>query len=659
MNFSKDQNGSHRGQWQQQQKSIQEQGASQQGMQNPPLANYTLPGVINYLTSEFTNLERFKIVTRLENSEMKYKILQLQGEMNSLRYINERQKTLIKELEEENSKLKGENVNDNVNQEEVGEQEIPEIDLLVIKKSRYQLTKSMKEILQLLKTPTCNNLNSLNLPDPSESTSEFDSVIDKKFNSFMFQEDIDSNKNANREKLEKGSIFSKYLSENNEDHDQSSEHSYREIWGDQDNSNDIDSSLSAINKLPSEPCDEMERFPTSKDNDLSDTETVFLDENPEKKILVPSLEIQVKETSFSEYKVFNSGGYITAMSFNSALDEKLNVRVWSYTLKDLVTETTLSQSLLGDNLLILRIYTLHANASGADFLFVFKSGQVTQVSFRVGCDPFYDTAIDLNQQGNPIISSDLIEFTHKSSTDMKYFGLIVNTSSKKSAYFKVYELNLVGGQLTTKEIGNYNKTFFKLSIKLSENDYFEFVHWFKNASAEQSKPSGSPKIKKHSKTVSCNDISLFQYEIILKLNKLLVKLNLISKQFSVLTEYDSSDSTWEGLVVSNFKLLVEPCSPTNISGSFGSYKIKLFDMIDRISTGELIVDDLQLAIMNNNGKLNVVKLQGDNLLIYDTSLTFIRSFKLRHTPETLARFNEQVVFTKDLESMQFYDIAEF
>ena len=40
---------------------------------------YTLPGVINYLTSEFTNLERFKIMTNLEKNEMKYKIIQLQG----------------------------------------------------------------------------------------------------------------------------------------------------------------------------------------------------------------------------------------------------------------------------------------------------------------------------------------------------------------------------------------------------------------------------------------------------------------------------------------------------------------------------------------------------------------------------------------------------
>ena len=76
-----------------------------QQQQQQPLANYTLPGVINYLTSEFTDLERFKIMTNLEKSEMKYKIVQLQGELNSLRYINEKQKSRIDVLEKENQKL--------------------------------------------------------------------------------------------------------------------------------------------------------------------------------------------------------------------------------------------------------------------------------------------------------------------------------------------------------------------------------------------------------------------------------------------------------------------------------------------------------------------------------------------------------------------------
>ena len=42
---------------------------------------YTLPGVINYLTSEFTKFEQFKIVNNLERSEMKFKIKELEGKL--------------------------------------------------------------------------------------------------------------------------------------------------------------------------------------------------------------------------------------------------------------------------------------------------------------------------------------------------------------------------------------------------------------------------------------------------------------------------------------------------------------------------------------------------------------------------------------------------
>lgn len=64
-----------------------------------PLANYTLPGVISYLTSEFTNLERFKIITNLEKSEMKYTIQKLTSEVNTLRYLNDKQAVRIRDLE--------------------------------------------------------------------------------------------------------------------------------------------------------------------------------------------------------------------------------------------------------------------------------------------------------------------------------------------------------------------------------------------------------------------------------------------------------------------------------------------------------------------------------------------------------------------------------
>jgi hypothetical protein len=56
---------------------------------------------------------------------------------------------------------------------------LPEVDLLIIKKSRNQLTNSMKEIVHLLKTPSVKNINCLNLPEPDDISNgnEFDVLI--------------------------------------------------------------------------------------------------------------------------------------------------------------------------------------------------------------------------------------------------------------------------------------------------------------------------------------------------------------------------------------------------------------------------------------------------------------------------------------------------
>ncbi|CAK9437529.1 uncharacterized protein LODBEIA_P19070 [Lodderomyces beijingensis] len=148
---------------------------------------YTLPGVINYLTSEFTNLERFKIVTNLEKSEMKYKIVHLQGELTSLKFINQKQQTRINALEKENALLraniKGEAVdtkdndddNGNDGDDNVGDNSavLSEVGIQQIKESKERLKTSTKEIITLLKQPT--PLNLLNLPREDEN--EFEPLL--------------------------------------------------------------------------------------------------------------------------------------------------------------------------------------------------------------------------------------------------------------------------------------------------------------------------------------------------------------------------------------------------------------------------------------------------------------------------------------------------
>lgn len=106
-------------------------------------------------------------MTSLEKNEMKYQILHLQGEVNALKFLNDKQSKKIEELEYENEKLRGGAPSDK--QLSIDDVEIPQIDLEVIKESRFQLTKTMKEVIQLLKTPSVTSANYLDLPDPNES----------------------------------------------------------------------------------------------------------------------------------------------------------------------------------------------------------------------------------------------------------------------------------------------------------------------------------------------------------------------------------------------------------------------------------------------------------------------------------------------------------
>lgn len=198
----------------------QQQYPSNEGQQAPPhapLANYTLPGVISYLTSEFTKLERFKIVTSLEKSEMRYKIQQLTSEVNLLRFVNDKQKVRIHELERELAQAKGakeQSGEKGEEREEKREKEkgengddvdvtakgdlagIPEVDLEVLRTSRNKLNRSIREVVRLLRPPAAVGLMDLAL---SDTTNGFDELLDD-LDNFVFDEP----------KPKKDSIFARY-----------------------------------------------------------------------------------------------------------------------------------------------------------------------------------------------------------------------------------------------------------------------------------------------------------------------------------------------------------------------------------------------------------------------------------------------------------------
>lgn len=160
-------------------------------------AGYTLPGVISYLTSEFTNLERFKIVNNIEKSELKFKIQLLVSEVNSLKFINNKQALRIEELEAQLESSKLTNSKDTASDDAQGEadgaststsakgsdsatsatdlDQIPPVDLQVLRDSRLRLNASIREALEFLKPPTANDL----VDDYDMNTaSEFKKLLD-------------------------------------------------------------------------------------------------------------------------------------------------------------------------------------------------------------------------------------------------------------------------------------------------------------------------------------------------------------------------------------------------------------------------------------------------------------------------------------------------
>ncbi|CCG24837.1 hypothetical protein CORT_0G01500 [Candida orthopsilosis Co 90-125] len=157
--------------------------ASSSSPQNSNEPTYTLPGVINYLTSEFTNLERFKIMTNLEKSEMKYRILHLEGEIKTLKYANQKQQARIDSLEKENRLLKSKNKDELSKEEPIVTNTSPEPDLESIKKSRQQLKESMKEIISLLKSPS-TRLGELSISEGNQH--ELEEMIDNSEDDFVF-----------------------------------------------------------------------------------------------------------------------------------------------------------------------------------------------------------------------------------------------------------------------------------------------------------------------------------------------------------------------------------------------------------------------------------------------------------------------------------------
>ncbi|CAN6617148.1 hypothetical protein TRVA0_006S03928 [Trichomonascus vanleenenianus] len=128
-----------------------------QAQQNGPNRNqpeYSLPGVMRYLQTEWQRNERDRIQWELERAEMKARISKLEGEKRGLQLVASTQQQKIRDLEKKlGVEPSEENIMDD-SKKSLGEeiQSAMNVDLDVIVRSREYLEKCVQEIEYLLQS---------------------------------------------------------------------------------------------------------------------------------------------------------------------------------------------------------------------------------------------------------------------------------------------------------------------------------------------------------------------------------------------------------------------------------------------------------------------------------------------------------------------------
>lgn len=280
-------------------------------------AGYTLPGVISYLASEFTNLERYKIVNNIEKSEMKFKIQQLVSEVNSLKYTNNKQALRIKELESRllvngvkpiqldesgisghpgDSGISGDSADtelstvsgsSNVPSSDVPTSRvsgsgtlnqrnghitspklefIPPVDLNILRDSRLRLNSAIREALEFLKPPTTTELlDDCNL----NGQSDFENLIQISEEPMQYI--------PAKDKLQKESVFSLYTVSSDDMLSRQTDHADKNVKA-ESHSSDVLSTVPEKQRVP-------DASGTLAD-EISDTETVIVDEPDVARLLI-------------------------------------------------------------------------------------------------------------------------------------------------------------------------------------------------------------------------------------------------------------------------------------------------------------------------------------------------------------------------------------
>lgn len=394
-----------------------------------PTANYNLPGVISYLTSEFTHLERFKITTNLEKSEMKYKILQLTSEVNSLRFINDKQAIRIRELEEQLQ------LNGLQTSSQVPDVKIPQVDLEILQRSRSQLNKLIRDVVRVLKPPLAISKNYLNAPNTLHGT-DFDELLDDS-ERFLFE-------NEAQDEKARESIFARYMNDANGDElllsnfEEDAQRLADLVQSDLAEQNAANTSIS--------------RKPPPQDDNETDTETVIVDE-AEDVLAKPKLSVRFGQETrllakncslfepFQNLIVFLEDSQVTVLELGEPILK---------TSIDLSNGTILGIYYLGKKRLLV------ISVKGVSVLTCKDSGSSS-------------TKVLLKDEKSVMETCSLVEVPTVNAN--KHYALAVSGMGKDGKLIiSVHEIKS-GNKTTLRLLGQFNSTFLKASEKVKNVDW--------------------------------------------------------------------------------------------------------------------------------------------------------------------------------------------
>lgn len=531
---------------------------------------YTLPGVINYLTSEFTKLERFKIVNNLERSEMKFKILELEGEIKSLAFTNKLQQKTIERLQRENKKLRlklnEEDLEDIImtpSAEELAR--MPKPDLQMIKRTKERLAKSMKEITALLKPPTLQP--SAPLISSSNDVKDIGSLLEKpavnraddfNFNSKPYnfaEKDYESPvRNAS-------SIVAQYFGSNTDLKEISKEKKKAEMENDDILNDDeiLDPELEdVLEKAISDTSDSATIVLGDDDDplaDLDDDDFSLDDNSPENSQINDDddddddLDFKGKESSFpllgppvptssssENDKDKENGGY-----------DHLDVyyhdpnTIYLKSMRDENNKQVKLDMLLDGKLVSTQEFEMDSWAQNIvdilpidvpdTLLVIEKNGDVKSMEFELGTGKEH-IVTSVKSDFQDIESCGLTEFTVKSDDAYKYYGLCISgrSSSNQQFLLKMYELSydLSNRAVASTEIGSYNRKFLTKGRAVNR---IHFAGWLNNAKIDSLvdilETDRNPR-----SSISGDDLTLLPYDVLYDVDGRTIKLNIALKQVS-------------------------------------------------------------------------------------------------------------------------------